>query len=233
MTRYDGRKNDELRQIKIQVGIIKNADGSCYLEWGKNTVLATVHGPKPIFPKHLGDETKAIIDYRYRMAPFSVSERKAPVPGKREKEISLVSGQALESAIFVEKFPNTVIDIDTIILSADAGTRVAALTAASVACANAGIPMKGLISAVAAGVVNKECVLDLMYEEEATEGTTDMPLALLMPQKEIVLLQMDGNVDRKQWETIIEMATKGSEKVYELQKKALLEKYPIEGELDE
>lgn len=231
--RLDGRKNDELRPMKIELGVVKSADGSCYLEWGNNTVIATVHGPRPIFPKHLANSEKAVIDYRYRMAPFSVGERKSPVPGKRDKEISLVSGFSLESAIQVEKFPNTVIDIDTVILSSNAGTRVAAITAASLACADAGLPMNGLVSAVASGRANGDLILDLTKEEEDAEDAVDTAIAVLMPQKEIVLLQMDGFVKKEDWKKMISMGLKGVEKVYDFQKNALLKKYPVDGDINE
>ena len=231
--RLDGRKNDELRPIKIKLGVVESAAGSCYLEWGKNTVVATVHGPRPIFPKHLSDSTKAVIDYRYRMAPFSVSDRKSPVPGKRDKEISLVSGFALESAIMTEKFPNTVIDINTLILSSNAGTRVAALTAASLACVDAGLPMRGIVSAASSGRANAEFILDLTKDEEDAEDAVDTAIAVLMPQKEITLLQMDGFVNKDDWKKMISMSFDGAQKVYEIQKKAILEKYPVNGEINE
>ena len=231
--RHDGRSNDDLRKIKIELGVNKNADGSCLFTWGKNIVLATVHGPKPMFPKHLSNANKAVVDYKYRMACFSVTERKSPVPGKRDKEISLVSANALESAIKTELFPNTVIEVNTLILSADAGTRVAALSAASLALADAGIPMKGLISSVAAGRANKELILDLDKHEEDAPDAVDMACAVLMPQKEIALLQMDGYVNIKDCEAILDQAIKGAEKVYEMQKQVLINKYPIEGEINE
>jgi len=231
--RLDGRKNDELRPMKIELGVVKSADGSCYLEWGNNTVIATVHGPRPIFPKHLANSEKAVVDYRYRMAPFSVGERKSPVPAKRDKEISLVSGFSLESAIQVEKFPNTVIDIDTVILSSNAGTRAAAITAASLACADAGLPMNGIVSAVASGRANGEFILDLTKEEEDGEDAVDTAIGVLMPQKEIVLLQMDGFVKKEDWKKMISIGLKGAEKVYDFQKNALLKKYPVDGDINE
>jgi len=229
--RPDGRSINELRPISIKLGVNKNADGSCFLEWGKNTIIATVNGPKPILPKHLANPEKAVIAYKYRMACFSVSERKSPVPAKRDKEISLVSGHALESAVMVEQFPNTVIDVNVLILSADAGTRAAALTAASLAAADAGLPMRGLISAVAAGRANNSLILDLDKEEEDASDAVDMACAFLMPQKELSLLQMDGFVDKKDCSKILEVALMGAEKVYEIQKKALIEKYPMEGDI--
>lgn len=231
--RANNRKNEELRDIKITLGVVESADGSCYLEWGKNIILATVHGPRQIFPKHLANPEKAVIDYKYRMAPFSVTDRKSPVPGKRDKEISLVSGYALESAIQTEKFPNTVIDIDAVVLSADAGTRSAALTAASLACADAGLPMKGLVSVVAAGRANGDLVWDLDKADEDTEDAVDTAIGILFPQKEIVLLQMDGFINQKDWKKVISMGVDAAEEVYKLQKKALLEKYPVNGDINE
>lgn len=228
-TRKDGRQNNQLRPIKIRLGVVKSAKGSCYLEWGNNIVVATVHGPRPIFPKHLSDSTKAVVDYRYRMAPFSVSERKSSVPGRRDKEISMISGFALESVIMTEKFPNTVIDVNTLILSSNAGTRAAALTAASLACADAGLPMRGMLSSVAAGRANGEYILDLTKDEEDAEDAVDTAIAITMPQKEIALLQMDGFVNKEEWKKIISMGFEGAEKVFELQKQALLEKYPLNG----
>jgi exosome complex component RRP41 len=231
--RLDGRKKDELRPINIKLGVVKSAAGSCYLEWGKNTVVATVHGPRPMFPKHLSDSTKAVIDYRYRMAPFSVSDRKSPVPGKRDKEISLVSGFALESAIMTEKFPNTVIDINALILSSNAGTRVAALTAASLACVDAGLPMRGILTAVSSGRANGDFLLDLTKDEEDAKDAVDTAIAVLMPQKEITLLQMDGFVNKEDWKKMIKMGFVGAEKVFEIQKKALLDRYPLNGDINE
>jgi exosome complex component RRP41 len=231
--RHDGRKLDELRPITIKLGVNKNADGSCLLTWGKNVVLATVHGPKQMFPKHLSNPEKAVIDYKYRMATISTPERKSPVPGKRDKEISLVSGFALESAIMTEKFPNTVIDINALILSSNAGTRVAALTAASLACVDAGLPMRGILTAVSSGRANGDFLLDLTKDEEDAKDAVDTAIAVLMPQKEITLLQMDGFVNKEDWKKMIKMGFVGAEKVFEIQKKALLDRYPLNGDINE
>ena len=110
--RLDGRRADETRKIKIEVGVIPRADGSAYLEWGQNKVIATVYGPRECLPKHLANPYKAIVRYTYRMASFSVPDRKNPKPGRREIEISKVSGEALARAIFLERFPNTAISVD-------------------------------------------------------------------------------------------------------------------------
>jgi ribonuclease PH len=93
--------------------------------------------------------------------------------------------------------------------------------------------MRGLVSAVSAGRANGDLILDLTKEEEDAEDAVDTAVAVLMPQKEIVLLQMDGHVEKDEWKKIINMGIVGSEKIYELQKKALLEKYPIDGDINE
>jgi exosome complex component RRP41 len=59
--RLDGRKADELRPIKIVAGTLNRADGSCYLEWGKNKILAAVYGPRELHPKHMQDNTQAVL----------------------------------------------------------------------------------------------------------------------------------------------------------------------------
>ena len=129
--RLDGRAFDELRPIRMETGVLNKADGSCFLEWGENKVIAGVFGPRECFPRHEQDPLKARLTYRYNMAPFSVGERKRPGSDRRSTEISKVSREALEKIVFLEYFPRTSIDVFVEVLQAGAGTRCAALTAAS------------------------------------------------------------------------------------------------------
>jgi exosome complex component RRP41 len=66
--RLDGRKVDEHRPIKIEAGVLNRADGSAYIEWGDNKILAAVYGPREVHPKHLQEPSKAIVQCRYNMA---------------------------------------------------------------------------------------------------------------------------------------------------------------------
>jgi exosome complex component RRP41 len=100
--RLDGRKKDELRPMKIEVGILNRADGSCYIECGDNKVVVAVYGPRELHPRHLQQPTKAMLRCRYNMASFSVEERKRPGPDRRSIEISKVSREALEPVVLVE-----------------------------------------------------------------------------------------------------------------------------------
>ncbi|MBU0636234.1 exosome complex exonuclease Rrp41 [Candidatus Micrarchaeota archaeon] len=223
--RLDGRKADELRPIKIKVGVVPNADGSCYLEWGYNKVVAAVYGPKEALPKHRADPYGANVNYYYRMASFSVSDRKNPRPGRREIEISKVSGEALKAAIFTEQFPNTNIDVYVEIFDSNAGTRIAGLTAASLALVDAGIPMRGIVAGCTVGKAGGHILVDLTKEEEDAPDAVDIPLAIIPETEEIVLLQMDGLLKKEEWDKAVQMGIAGCKQILELQKKALSKKF--------
>jgi exosome complex component RRP41 len=225
--RLDGRGFDELRDIKIEVGVLKRAVGSAYIEWGKNKVMAGVYGPRELHPKYLRNPTKAFLRCTYNLAPFSVEDRKRPGPDRRSVEISKVSSEALSSVVMLEKYPDTGIDVFIEVLQADAGTRCVGLTAASVALADAGIPMRDIVAACAAGKVGGEIVLDLMKEED-NYGECDLPLAIIPRKKEVVLLQMDGKLTRDEFKKAYDLAVDGALKVYEMQKEALLSRSELE-----
>ena len=221
--RLDGRNADQLRPIKIEVGVLARADGSCYIEMGGNKVIAAVYGPREVHPRHLQEVTRAIVRYRYNMASFSVEERKRPGPDRRSYELSKVSREALEPVILTSYFPRSVIDVFVEVLQADAGTRTAGINAASVALADAGIPMKGMISACAAGKVGDTLILDPMKVED-NFGQADMPIAMT-PNGDLTLLQMDGKLTKDEFVRALEMAMKGCQDIYEIQRKCLVDKY--------
>lgn len=222
--RLDGRKPKEMRSLTIKSGILEKADGSAYLELGGNKAFASVYGPREMHPRHLQKTNRAVLRVRYNMAPFSVEDRKRPGPSRRSTEISKVAREALEPAVFLERYPRAVIDVSMELLQSSAGTRTAGITAASVALADAGIPMRDLVASIASGKVDDTIILDLQKEEDQF-GDGDMPIAY-MPQKEkVTLLQMDGDFEPQEFEKAIDVAIEGSEKIYKKQKESLEEKY--------
>lgn len=222
--RCDGRKVDEPRRIMIKAGGLKNADGSAYIEFGDNKILAGVFGPRDVHPKHMSNTDTGILRVRYHMEPFSVTERKNPAPSRREIEISKVIKEALEPAVMLEKFPRTAVDVFIEVLQADGGTRCAALSAASVALADAGIPMRDMVAACAAGKVADTVILDVNNEEDQA-GQADMPIGYMPNLEKITLLQLDGVLTSDEYKKCIETGINGCKIVYDLQKKALNEKY--------
>jgi len=222
--RLDGRTLDELRPIRIEAGVLNRADGSCYLEWGNNKVLVGVYGPREVHPKHMQNPLRGIVQARYNMASFSVSERKRPGPDRRAVEISKITSEALEAVVLVDQFPRTTVDVYIEVLEASAGTRCAGLTAASVALADAGIPMKDMVVAIASGKIGDHLALDIGRAED-NFGQADVPFGVIPRTGEVVLLQMDGHLTKEEFETVIEMNMRAAMKVYELQKAALVRRY--------
>lgn len=224
--RGDGRKADELRPLKLQVGVLPNADGSAYIEHGKNKILAAAFGPREMHPKHLAQADRMVLRCRYHMAPFSVPERKSPAPSRREVELSKVIKESLEPALFLELYPRTGVDVFVEVLQADGGTRCASITAAALAIADAGVPMRDLVVACAAGKVEDTVVLDL-YDAEDKLGSADVPVAYMPNLNAITLLQMDGILAPAEFEKAVTMAMDGCKKIYQMQKEALKTKYMV------
>lgn len=239
--RLDGRNPNELRPIKIEAGVLHRADGSCYLEWGGNKVVAAVYGPREAIPRHTQNPLKAIIQARYNMAAFSVDDRKRPGPDRRSREISKVISEALEKVVITDLFPRAAIEVNIEILNAEAGTRCAGLTAAGVALADAGIPLRDIPVACAAGKIGAEekdgslsggyVVLDLGKEED-NFGNADLPIAISPRTKEILLIQMDGHLTVDEFNQALKMAMDGCNNISEIQKKALSDKYKSDLEVE-
>ena len=231
--RLDGRRADEIRPMKIEIGVLSRADGSCYLEWGRNKILVGVFGPREAHPRRSQRADTAVIRYRYNMASFSVEDRARPGPSRRSIEISKVSREAFEPVIMTELFPKTAIDIFVEVLQADAGTRTAAINASSIALADAGIPMKGLITSCAFGKVDGQIVLDLNKEED-NYGEADFPVAMTQ-DGEITLLQMDGHLTSEEIKKGLELVKKGCREILEIQQTVLRKKFetPVEEEPEE
>jgi exosome complex component RRP41 len=222
--RLDGRKWNELRPIKMEVGVLKNADGSAYIEWGKNKIMAAVYGPKEVHPKHQVRSDRALVRSRYHMAPFSVDERKNPAPSRREIEISKVIREALEPAIVVEDYPRTAIEVWVEVLQSDGGSRVAGITAASLALADAGINMRDLVVGCSCGIVEDQVVSDL-DDTEDKEGSGDMPVAMMPNLNLVTLLQVDGIYTRERFQKAFELALEKGREVYAMQREALAKKF--------
>lgn len=228
--RTDGRKLDQLRPMEAKAGIIPNADGSASFKVGKTWAIAAVYGPREVYPRFLANPQKGILRCYYAMMPFSGSgERIRPGRSRRSQEISMVMQNSLLPVVDLSAFPNAVVDIFIQLPQTDAGTRCAAISAASIALADAGIPMKDMVSSVAVGQVDGTVVADLDYSEESYPAeVSDIPVAMLHNSKEITLLQMDGEISKDDLIKSLEMAKAATEKVYELQLKALKEKFQVE-----
>ncbi len=226
--RVDGRKPDELRPIVAKAGVIKRADGSAMFQIGNTVAYAAVYGPRDLFPRFLQNPQRGTLRVRYNMMPFSgAGDRVKPGGSRRSKEISMVTEKALLPVLNLEDFPNAVVDVFIELPQTDAGTRCAGICAASIALADAGLSMKDLVSSVSVGKVGSMTVVDLNYAEESYEDgdVADVPVAFIPRTGQVSLLQMDGLIDKDSLKEALEMGRKACLQIYEIQKRALKEKF--------
>jgi exosome complex component RRP41 len=184
-----------------------------------------------LHPKFLQDPSKGVLRCSYNMMPFSgMGERVRPGPSRRSREISMVTEKALLPVVDLEEFPNAVVDVFIELPQTDAGSRCAGICAASIALADAGIPMRDLVTAVSVGKVDDKLVVDLDYNEEAYEGgsVADIPMAMIPSTGRISLLQMDGEVTKADLMQLLDKGKAAIMRIYEIQKKALKEKYYVD-----
>ena len=227
--RHDGRAFDETRPIVAKAGVIAKADGSGYFKIGKTEAYAAVYGPREMHPKFLQDPRKGVLRCVYNMLPFSgQGERVRPGPGRRSREISMVTEKALQPVVNLDDYPNAVVDVYIELPQTDAGSRCAGICAASIALADAGIQMRDMVVAISVGKVEESIVVDLDYEEEAHDegtGAVDMPVAMVPSTGEITLLQMDGIISREDILAAIEFARPVFSRIAQIQRTAVRERY--------
>ncbi|MBN2094903.1 MAG: exosome complex exonuclease Rrp41 [Candidatus Aenigmarchaeota archaeon] len=220
--RWDGRKLEELRPLSAKLKVVENADGSAMFKMGDTIAIASVHGPMEVYPAFLEKADRAILEVNYQMLPFSTDDRMRPGFSRRSVEISSLIKRVFESAIFLEDMPRTKIIVNIDILCADASTRCAAINAASLALATAGIPMKDLVASCAAGKVEDQVVIDVAGKED-TEGEVDLPIAYLPLTEEVLLLQMDGIINRGEFSEMTSKSIEACKQIHDFQKNALME----------
>ncbi len=227
--RFDGRKDfDDPRPMSAKAGVVPRADGSAMFSIGKTVAIAAVYGPRELHPKFMQDPKKGILRCHYNMMPFSGSgERVRPGPNRRAKEISMVTERAINPVLDLSEFPNSVVDVFIEFPQTDAGSRCAGICAASIALADAGVPMKDMVAAVSVGKVDDRLVVDLNYAEEAYElgPVADIPIAVIPSTGEITLLQMDGEISREELINAITQSKKAIDMIQKVQCGALKQKY--------
>ena len=183
MNRIDGRTSEQLRPVSFDLGIAPYAGGSVLVTMGNTRVICgvTVEENVPHWMKEQG-VTGGWVTAEYSMLPYSTQTRKPRDIAKgridgRSMEIQRLIGRSLRAVVDLEKLGPRTIWVDCDVLQADGGTRTAAITGASLALAIACrklvrekkidmSPVRKLIAAVSAGVLDGQAILDLNYEED-------------------------------------------------------------------
>ncbi|KAJ0045401.1 hypothetical protein Pint_06475 [Pistacia integerrima] len=221
--RLDGRRPMEMRQLQAEIGVVAKADGSAMFEMGNTKVIAAVYGPREVQNRSQQITDQALVRCEYSMANFSTGDRmRKPKGDRRSTEISLVIRQTMEACILTNLMPRSQIDIFVQVLQADGGTRSACINAATLALADAGIPMRDIVTSCSAGYLNSTPLLDLNYVEDSAGGP-DVTVGILPILDKVTLLQMDAKLPTDTFEDVMQLATEGCKAVANYIREVLLE----------
>jgi ribonuclease PH len=188
MSRPDGRRTDQLREVKITRGWLDHAEGSVLVEFGATRVLCAASVTEDV-PRWRRGSGLGWVTAEYAMLPRATNTRndRESVKGRlggRTQEISRLVGRSLRACVDTKALGENTIIIDCDVLQADGGTRTAAVTGGYVALADAigwlagrkrlkGQPLIASVAAVSVGIIDGEPRLDLCYTEDVA-AQTDM-----------------------------------------------------------
>lgn len=185
-SRRDGRQLNELRKIceyfkvkfhfgvsgirfssftDIKRGPLTQAKGSAYIELGETKVTVAVFDPREI-PKQNKFNTQGELYCDFKFSPFAGVRRRSPIADSDEKSLARALHRALMPAVCRQEFPNFQVDVFVNVLEDDGSALAAAITAAGLALADAGIPMYDIITATNCGILDDKLFLDPTRAEE-------------------------------------------------------------------
>lgn len=241
MSRADGRKNDQLRPIKITEDFVSTAEASYLVEVGKTRILCCASLEEDL-PRWLKGKNKGWVTAEYNLLPRSTTtrvRRERTGASGRTQEIQRLIGRSLRGVVDLEALGERSFIVDCDVIEADGGTRTASVVGAFMALARAlqrmkaGMPppatggsaapiLRHFMSAVSVGIVNGEPMLDLCYAEDA-EAEVDMNV-VRTDSGHFVEIQGTGEeavYSRPQLNAMLDLAEKGCGELISLQKQFL------------
>jgi ribonuclease PH len=235
--RRDGRAPDQLRPVKIELGVNVHAEGSCLVEMGRTRVWITASVEDRV-PMHRRGSGHGWITAEYSMLPRATHDRgsREAIQGRiggRTHEIQRLIGRSLRAAVDMGKIGERTITLDCDVLQADGGTRTASITGAFTALYMAvkrmkdarmipEIPVRQHLAAVSCGVVDGTAVLDLDYSEDF-QASTDLN-CVMTEDGRLVELQATAEgapYSRAELDSMLALASKGIKELIVAQKRAL------------
>jgi ribonuclease PH len=235
--RIDGRKKDQIRNIKMTRNYTKYAEGSVYIEVGDTKVLCNVSVEEKV-PPFLKGTGEGWITAEYNMLPRATGNRKIrdiarlKIDG-RTMEIQRLIGRALRSVVDLKALGERTLWVDCDVIQADGGTRTSSISGAFVAMVDAVnklhknkpfkvYPIRNYLAATSVGVVNDEKLLDLCYEEDS-KAKVDMNV-VMTDEGSFIELQGTGEeapFSREELNELLELGEKGIKQVIQAQKDIL------------
>ncbi|MBT4768949.1 MAG: ribonuclease PH [Rhodospirillaceae bacterium] len=235
--RPSGRANDAMRNVSLETGFSKHAEGSCLARFGDTHVLCTASVEERV-PPWLRNTGKGWVTAEYGMLPRSTNTRtdREAARGKqsgRTQEIQRLIGRSLRAVTNLTTMGELQVRIDCDVLQADGGTRTAAITGGYVALALAfnkvqksglitASPLIGEVAAISCGIVNGVPVLDLDYAEDSSaEADANFVLSAGGGIVEVQATAEADPFDEALFHEMLALAGKGVRELIDLQKKAI------------
>ncbi len=229
--RSDGRRPDQLRSLEIIPHYQKHAEGSALVKLGDTWVLCAASVEEGV-PSWMKGKGKGWLTAEYAMLPRATHTRSKRDPGGRGKEIQRLIGRSLRAAVDLDLLGERTIAVDCDVLCADGGTRVTSITGAWIAVALAikklvaagtladAHALRPPVAAVSVGIVGGEVVLDLPYVEDS-KADVDMNV---VGDEAGTLIEVQGTAehgtfDRKQLDTMLDLALVGIKQLTVAQRK--------------
>jgi ribonuclease PH len=235
--RRDGRAPDQLRPVKIEMGVNVHAEGSCLIEMGRTRVWITASVEDRV-PMHRRGSGQGWITAEYSMLPRATHDRGARESiqgrlGGRTHEIQRLIGRSLRAAVDMKHIGERTITLDCDVLQADGGTRTASITGAFCALYMAvkrmkdvrmipQLPVRQYLAAVSCGIVDGTAVLDLDYGEDF-QASTDMN-CVMTEDGRLVELQATAEgapYSRSELDSMLALGSKGIKELIVAQKRSL------------
>ena len=233
MTRKNNRSNNEMRPLKIEVGVNKHAEGSALIKFGDTHVICTASIENHV-PRWMRGSNEGWITAEYGMLPRSTHERmnREAARGKqsgRTMEIQRLIGRSLRQAVDLKYLKDKTINIDCDVIQADGGTRTASISGACVALFAAiknshddQRAIKEHVAAISIGLKNGSPLLDLDYEEDSS---ADTDLNVVMTENGGII-EIQGTAEKNsftkdQLDEMLEYASEGISDIIALQKSCL------------
>lgn len=235
--RSDGRKNNQLRPVKVTRNFNQYAEGSCLIELGATHVVCTASLEERV-PPFLKGKGSGWISAEYGMLPRSCAQRSPREAmlgriGGRTHEIQRLIGRSLRAVAQLDKLGERTIWLDCDVLQADGGTRTAAITGAFVALVDcfekltqAGlfkqVPIKDYVAATSVGLCDGKLLLDLTHKEDAG-ADVDMNVVMTGTGR---LIEVQGTAEKEPFakselDSLLSLAAKGIKSLIAIQQKAL------------
>lgn len=237
--RFDGRKPDDIRPVKIIPGFLRNPAGSALIECGGTRVLcsASIAEDVPSWMK-AQKVPGGWITGEYQMLPGSTNTRmrreNKSGPSGRSQEIQRLIGRSLRAAVNMETLGQRMIYLDCDVLDADGGTRCASITGSMVALRMAinsllktgeleEDPIARNIAAVSVGIVDGKPLLDLCYEEDS-KAEVDMNIVMAEDGKliEVQATAEGAPFSRQEMDQMLDLADIGLQELFKTQNEAVL-----------